>query len=287
MTDETTAKKIETRTQQHEVEIDAPLEAVWKAITDADEIIRWFCEEARVTPGVGGTVWHSWGEGQSGESAIEAWEPNKRLRVRLTPYGKMDAEAITGQPMVTEYVLESRGNKTVIRLVHSGIPDAPGWEGYYDGTNRGWQLFLLALRHYIEKHAGTPRDNIMIMKPIAGSLESAWRRLIGKEGLGLGESVAGPDSLASANSVQDLPRYSSVTALGDKLEGEVMMAKPPKTLLLNIESLSDALLTITFEEMAGTTYFYLTLATFGLGQESFDALRSRWTNWLEKLLVAG
>src|SRR5262245_5663173 len=89
MTDETTAKKTDTRSQQHEVEIDAPLEVVWKAITEADEITRWFCEEARVTPGVGGSVWHSWGDGQSGPgSVIEAWEPNKRFRVRLAPYGK-------------------------------------------------------------------------------------------------------------------------------------------------------------------------------------------------------
>ena len=37
-----------TRTQQHEIVIDAPLEAVWKAITDAEELTRWFVQEASV-----------------------------------------------------------------------------------------------------------------------------------------------------------------------------------------------------------------------------------------------
>jgi uncharacterized protein YndB with AHSA1/START domain len=45
-----------TRTQEHEVVVDAPIESVWKAITDAEELTRWFVEEATVEPGVGGTI---------------------------------------------------------------------------------------------------------------------------------------------------------------------------------------------------------------------------------------
>ena len=45
-----------TRTQQHEIVIDAPIEAVWKAISDAEELTRWFVEEASVEPAVGGTI---------------------------------------------------------------------------------------------------------------------------------------------------------------------------------------------------------------------------------------
>ena len=56
-----------TRTQQHEIVIDAPLEAVWKAITDAEELTRWFVEEAKVVPGVGGTIEHLLGRRREGE----------------------------------------------------------------------------------------------------------------------------------------------------------------------------------------------------------------------------
>ena len=41
------------------VEIAAPVESVWKAITDPRELERWFPLEARVAPGVGGEVFLS------------------------------------------------------------------------------------------------------------------------------------------------------------------------------------------------------------------------------------
>ena len=46
-----------TRDIVREIEIDAPIEVVWKAITEAEEITRWFADEARVTPRLGGSYW--------------------------------------------------------------------------------------------------------------------------------------------------------------------------------------------------------------------------------------
>ena len=74
-----------TRSQEHEIEIDAPIDAVWKALTDAEQLTNWLSEEARVVPGEGGTVWVSWGEGQAGETRIEGWEPGRRLRLVQMP----------------------------------------------------------------------------------------------------------------------------------------------------------------------------------------------------------
>ena len=42
-----------TRSQVHEIAIDASEEAVWKAIADGEELTRWFVESAKVEPGVG------------------------------------------------------------------------------------------------------------------------------------------------------------------------------------------------------------------------------------------
>ena len=60
----------ETRAVEREIEIDAPLAAVWKALTDADELTRWFPLNAGVTPGVGGSVWMSWTEVLSVSSSM-------------------------------------------------------------------------------------------------------------------------------------------------------------------------------------------------------------------------
>ena len=63
-----------TRTIEKELEIDAPIEAVWKALTDAEELTNWFPLEARVKPGVGGSIWR-----------LESWEFEVGSRRRAPP----------------------------------------------------------------------------------------------------------------------------------------------------------------------------------------------------------
>ena len=271
-----------TRSHEHEIEIDAPIEAVWKAITEAEEITNWFAEAARVTPGEGGTYWVSWGEGQEGASRIDVWEPPRRLRTSHLPsQGGFDPEKGCSTPVepetsiIVEYTLETRGGKTLLRLVHSGIPVTPEWDGFYDGTDRGWGMFFQGLRHYLENRPGLTRKTVMIMQPVKTSLEDAWNRLTGAAGLAAKGTL---QNLASGS------RYAVTTSNGDEFQGEVILNMPPKTITMTVESLDNALLSATFEEMGGATYFYMTLATYGWTPERNEALRTRWTEWMQKVL---
>src|SRR5262249_11171176 len=142
----------------------------------------------------------------------------------------------------------------------------------------------LALRHYLENHAGVARDNIVVMRPLAAELNAAWRKLTGPEGLGLPELLKGPGSLAEANSAQTLPTYTATSAQGDSFGGSVFLSMPPKTLLITIDTLNNALLTASFEEMGGATFFYMSLATFGLDAGKSAQVRERWTDWMTNLL---
>src|SRR5215471_15579426 len=101
--DEMSEEQTKTRSQTHEIEIDAPIEAVWKAISEAEEITRWFCEEARVIPGEGGSYWISWGEGQGAESRIDVWDPPRRLRTSHIPAERDPKYAGVTTPIVIEY----------------------------------------------------------------------------------------------------------------------------------------------------------------------------------------
>lgn len=273
-------QKAKTRSQQHEIEIDASPEAVWRAITDADELARWFAEEARVTPGEGGKIWISWGGGQDGTSLIEVWEPGKKLRMALQndpdKCGPVTEHITTPlqSPMIDEYTIETRNGRTVLRLVSSGIPDSSDWEAYYDGTNRGWDMFFIGLRHYLEKHQGKARNNIIFMQPIQETIEDAWNRITGPEGL---------DSQSAIATAKEGERFHVKTSMGDELAGEVIMNIPPKTLVATIETFDNALLSMTFEEMQGMSFMYLTLATFGNDTEAASVLRERWTAWLNRL----
>lgn len=274
MTEET----VKTRTQHHEIEIDAPIEAVWKALTDAEELTCWFVEEARVTPGQGGRIWISWGPGQSVEKQIDDWQPGKRLLLVPAP-PEATGEAGSEKPklaLVEEYTLESRGGRTVLRMVQSGVPDTPEWEGFYDGTNLGWKMFFIGMRHYLENHAGKPRKNVLIMRPVTGlSRDDAWKKLTGSEGFA---------AIGSLDNAKVGSRVSVTTSFGQLLDGEVLMVMPPKTIVMTVDSLDRSLLSATLEQMGGMTLFYMTLATFGFDPARFEALREQWTAWIDKVL---
>src|ERR1700693_6125910 len=69
------------RAHETRVEIDRPTEEVWKAITDAREIARWFAGKMTVEPGVGGFVLAESCPGMEWKTMIEVWEPNRHLRL--------------------------------------------------------------------------------------------------------------------------------------------------------------------------------------------------------------
>jgi uncharacterized protein YndB with AHSA1/START domain len=129
-----TEKKVEA-----EVSIAATPEEVWRAVSEGEEIKRWFCIDARVNPGPNGSIWMSFGEGMDWEAPIEIWDPPHHLR----------AAAV-------DYFIEARGGETVLRIVHSGF-GADAWDEELDTLNGGWRAFAAVLRNYLEKHRGEPR----------------------------------------------------------------------------------------------------------------------------------
>ena len=239
-----------TRTQQHEIVIDAPLEAVWKAITDAEELTRWFVQEASVEPGVGGTISISWGGDEKGQSRIDEWEPNRKLRVTIMPFEMGAAKYDGTTPMVDEYTIERREGKTVLRLVNSGIPNTPEWDGFYDGTDSGWGSFLRTLRHYLERNHGKPRTTITVVGKLSGSPEDAWAHLAGAV----------------------------------KPAGTIVFERAPTIRGANIPELGDAYLAHWTSCSGASNYVYTMLSVYGKTPAEVDTIRAKWQPWLEQVL---
>jgi uncharacterized protein YndB with AHSA1/START domain len=155
-----------------EIEIDAAPDAVWKALTDADELSRWFPLEARVTPGPGGKIFLSWGPNCEGEGQITAWQPGAKL-----------AWSEQGLLLV-EWTIEARGGKTILRLVNSGWGEPRGWDDeYYGSVEYGWGFMLANLRLYLEHHAGRPRLVAWPRRVVDLPREKAWSRVMGSDGV--------------------------------------------------------------------------------------------------------
>jgi uncharacterized protein YndB with AHSA1/START domain len=138
-----------------ELSINATPEEVWRAISEGEGIKSWFTLDARVTPGEGGAVWMSFGEGMDWEVPIRIWEPNRRL-------GTVDPEP---SKLAVDYYIEARGGETVLRIVHSGFA-ADAWDDELDTLNSGWRAFLAALKNYLERHPGESRSVAYFRHPV-------------------------------------------------------------------------------------------------------------------------
>ena len=214
-------KDREARRFEMSIDIDAPADAVWSALTEADELTRWFPLEARVVPGEGGSMYWGWGEGWAGESKIAAWEPNRRLKLVETRQG-FDAD---GRPLdrpgdnrdlIVEVTLESHAGSTRLRLVHSGFGHGADWDAELDGISTGWQCELRNLKNYLEHHRG--RNRVLAWAKGSSDLppSEVWARLFGPGGL----------SFESSHSPHEGARYALTCFGTERFEGTVAVSIP-------------------------------------------------------------
>jgi uncharacterized protein YndB with AHSA1/START domain len=173
------------KTVEAEITIDADAETVWRALTEGEQLKRWFPLDARVTPGEGGALWLSWGEGMDWEAPIALWEPNRHLRT---------ADPAPSKTAI-DYYIESKGGETVLRIVQSGF-GADAWDDELETLHSGWRTFLATLRNYLERHRGEPRAVAYFRHPVVPLTRAeVFPRMLEALGVtlvGEGERFAGP-----------------------------------------------------------------------------------------------
>src|ERR1039457_5841046 len=154
------------REHENRIEIDAPIEEVWKALTEADEIARWFAPKMKVSPGAGGYMVADWGPGLEWKIAIEVWEPNRHLRLVETRDHLLSPdpaqEKMEPCRLVQDYYLEGEGGKTILRLGHSGFGSSPGWDVEVEGTQGGGAACFLRLKQALERHRRSSVYNSLV-----------------------------------------------------------------------------------------------------------------------------
>ena len=168
-----TQEKKPARTLELSVDIDAPLEAAWKAITEGPGLANWFPPMAAVTkPGIDGEVTFKWSESMAMTVKVDAWEPGKHVRW-IDESGWLGA----GTVLTTDYYLSTEGGKTRVRLVQSGFGESEAWDDFFGGTEIGWTYFLYNLRVYLEKHLGRVRRMVADRFEVAIAREAFWKYL--------------------------------------------------------------------------------------------------------------
>ncbi|HVA21504.1 MAG TPA: SRPBCC domain-containing protein [Candidatus Micrarchaeia archaeon] len=106
-----------------ELELAAPLEAVWRHLTDPDRLTSWLAPEAVVEARPGGRVHCRWADGAERVGTVEVADPPRRLRLRWGPPEDGGAAGEDGTPAATtvEFTLAPVGAGTLLRVTEAGI----------------------------------------------------------------------------------------------------------------------------------------------------------------------
>lgn len=141
---------------EREIVIDAPVEVVWRTITEPDEITQWFADRVELELEPGGYGYMGFGE-QGGSLVVEAVERPTRFSFRWNhPTGE---DPVASNSVLVEFTLVPEGaERTPLRVVESGLellawPDAQK-ENYAAEHNGGWATFLGRLDALVTEQRG-------------------------------------------------------------------------------------------------------------------------------------
>lgn len=171
--------KTKTRSIDLTVEIPADLDAVWRALTEPQQIERWFPLKASGSTEPGGKLTLSWGSEMDWTTTVKVSEPRTHLQFedpadpsRPGVVSRIDFHVERAGPATA-----LRASRTVVRLVHSGFDASADWDDQFTSTRNGWRYFLMNLHHYLERHADTPRTMVWDRRRMTRPPSKVWESL--------------------------------------------------------------------------------------------------------------
>lgn len=123
-----------------------PPERVYSALTEPDELVRWFADKADIVLKKGGAFRLTWSTGYSMRGKVKSAEPGKKLQVAWVD--RLDR----GKALETEarFAFAKRGRGTQLTVTHRGFKSGKKWVALYGGIQSGWAYYLANLRSVLE-----------------------------------------------------------------------------------------------------------------------------------------
>jgi uncharacterized protein YndB with AHSA1/START domain len=136
------------RSFAYRIDLDVPIERVWRAFTDSRVLSRWCAEGATITPREKGRLHIVFGGDAELDAHIDILVTPQRMRLILLPTpGMPSSDAV----IVEDFLFERGKSDTTLRLLSSGVPSSQGWVTYYLNKRRYWELALTRLKVFLEK----------------------------------------------------------------------------------------------------------------------------------------
>jgi uncharacterized protein YndB with AHSA1/START domain len=121
------------------IELNAPAAEVFRHFTTVEGLLRWMAVEAIVEPEPGGRLQWTHENGATMVGRFLELDPPRRL---VFAYGwQNDLMGVPPESSTVEIELEEHAGRTVLTLVHRGIPAA-----VVDDHQHGWMFFLARLQ---------------------------------------------------------------------------------------------------------------------------------------------
>jgi uncharacterized protein YndB with AHSA1/START domain len=136
----------------HRVDIAADAQEVWRALTEAQHLVRWCSPGAQIRARQGGFFRASVDRVTELEAHIDIFEPARRMRLIYLPSNSLPP---TDEALVDDFILDSAEPGTILRLLGSGIPATPAWHKQYLRLRTGWQQAMTRLKVLVEKQLGS------------------------------------------------------------------------------------------------------------------------------------
>ncbi len=135
---------------EKEIVIEAPIDVVWRVVTEPDQMKQWFSSVADLEAKPGGAGLLSFEEGETFFLQIEAFDPPHRFAFRWLH--EQGTKPRPENSMLVEFTLHPEAGNTRLRVVESGF-DQIDWSDerkakYAQDHSHGWQFYLGRLRDY-------------------------------------------------------------------------------------------------------------------------------------------
>lgn len=136
------------RSFAYRVDLEVPVERVWRAFTDSRILARWCAEGATITPKEKGRLHVMFGGDLELDAHIDVLITPSRVRLILLPTRGMPTQDAV---IVEDFLFERGKTGTTLRMLSSGVPSSPAWVTYYLNKRRYWELALTRLKVFLEK----------------------------------------------------------------------------------------------------------------------------------------
>lgn len=146
---------MKSRSQRHEIEIEAAPTTVFRLLHTPSAIRRWWSvSQAIVAPEEGGIWVACWGDSEDDPDfvtlgTITTFDPPKRFALRYDRYYAKSGPLPFKADFAVEFLIEPRQpNGVRLQVVQSGFPAGPEADAFFASVEEGWRRTLEAIKTF-------------------------------------------------------------------------------------------------------------------------------------------